>query len=453
MAKKKYLLHPKHPLRTFLYIIVALGFVVGGVVTFIASQTGTELRSKAAGPSCSHPNENTLPWLTSFVNLRGVAGMETNATMQAVDEDTGSQDLRGGDDLSVIASDIPGSFQGFTYSCNPTTFNYDSSKRIATCRIRFTPRQAGTFPVTFQAKDNCGGVGTPQKPNFIIADSGSSGQLHYRWDFNGLSNENWWPNGVNIGGPTDVRDGYLNLHCSSILCGAESLNYRKKSSEFILGRGRKTLTMNLRVTDPTQTIPPRPFVGFVNTTLDTRQVGDPSERRSGAWFHGVSDGQFQEVRVTLPWVDVINIAWFKVYFKGLPGKSKISIDWISLDADSSNLTPPEALGKPPFWGTFYAENYLTVGKALRQTKTTNTISANDPDPGDSITIEAIGLPPGLSVSCPETVDNLSTPFARKVVCRMNGTPTSVGRFPVTWVAKDSRGLVGLPKYNSYITVR
>lgn len=44
----KYLLHPKHPLRTIIYIILALGLVVGGIVTFKASQTSTEGRSKAA---------------------------------------------------------------------------------------------------------------------------------------------------------------------------------------------------------------------------------------------------------------------------------------------------------------------------------------------------------------------------------------------------------------------
>ena len=41
-------MHPKHPLRTALYIILALGLVVGGYFTFRASQTSTEGRSKAA---------------------------------------------------------------------------------------------------------------------------------------------------------------------------------------------------------------------------------------------------------------------------------------------------------------------------------------------------------------------------------------------------------------------
>lgn len=44
----QYLLHPKHPLRTALYVILAVGLVVGGFVTFKASQTSTEGRSKAA---------------------------------------------------------------------------------------------------------------------------------------------------------------------------------------------------------------------------------------------------------------------------------------------------------------------------------------------------------------------------------------------------------------------
>lgn len=44
----KYLIHPKHPLRTLVYIILAVGLVVGGIVTFIASQRGTEMKSKAA---------------------------------------------------------------------------------------------------------------------------------------------------------------------------------------------------------------------------------------------------------------------------------------------------------------------------------------------------------------------------------------------------------------------
>lgn len=44
----QYLLHPKHPLRTFVYIVLALGLVVGGFVTLKASQTSTEGRSKAA---------------------------------------------------------------------------------------------------------------------------------------------------------------------------------------------------------------------------------------------------------------------------------------------------------------------------------------------------------------------------------------------------------------------
>lgn len=44
----QYLLHPKHPLRTAIYIILALGLVVGGIITFKASQTSTEGRSKAA---------------------------------------------------------------------------------------------------------------------------------------------------------------------------------------------------------------------------------------------------------------------------------------------------------------------------------------------------------------------------------------------------------------------
>ncbi len=44
----QYLLHPKHPLRTFLYIVLAIGLVVGGFVTLKASQTSTESRSKAS---------------------------------------------------------------------------------------------------------------------------------------------------------------------------------------------------------------------------------------------------------------------------------------------------------------------------------------------------------------------------------------------------------------------
>ncbi len=48
MANSKYLLHPKHPLRTIVYIILALGLLVGGYFTFKASQTSTEGRSKAA---------------------------------------------------------------------------------------------------------------------------------------------------------------------------------------------------------------------------------------------------------------------------------------------------------------------------------------------------------------------------------------------------------------------
>lgn len=48
MAKSKYLLHPNHPLRSLIYIILALGLVVGGIATFKASQTSTEGRSKAA---------------------------------------------------------------------------------------------------------------------------------------------------------------------------------------------------------------------------------------------------------------------------------------------------------------------------------------------------------------------------------------------------------------------
>src|SRR3989344_5180728 len=48
MANSKYLLHPKHPLRTIAYVVLALGLVVGGYFTFKASQTSTEGRSKAA---------------------------------------------------------------------------------------------------------------------------------------------------------------------------------------------------------------------------------------------------------------------------------------------------------------------------------------------------------------------------------------------------------------------
>ena len=44
----QYLIHPKHPLRTIVYIILALGLVVGGYLTFKASQMSTEGRSKAA---------------------------------------------------------------------------------------------------------------------------------------------------------------------------------------------------------------------------------------------------------------------------------------------------------------------------------------------------------------------------------------------------------------------
>src|SRR3989344_9935 len=44
----QYLIHPKHPLRTAIYIILALGLVVGGYFTFKASQTSTEGRSKAS---------------------------------------------------------------------------------------------------------------------------------------------------------------------------------------------------------------------------------------------------------------------------------------------------------------------------------------------------------------------------------------------------------------------
>ncbi len=44
----QYLLHPKHPLRTIVYIVLALGFLVGGYFTFKATQTSTEGRSKAA---------------------------------------------------------------------------------------------------------------------------------------------------------------------------------------------------------------------------------------------------------------------------------------------------------------------------------------------------------------------------------------------------------------------
>jgi len=44
----QYLIHPKHPLRIFVYIVLVLGFVVGGFFTFKASQMSTESRSKAA---------------------------------------------------------------------------------------------------------------------------------------------------------------------------------------------------------------------------------------------------------------------------------------------------------------------------------------------------------------------------------------------------------------------
>ncbi len=44
----QYLIHPKHPIRTFLYIVLALGLIVGGYLTFKASQMSTEGRSKAA---------------------------------------------------------------------------------------------------------------------------------------------------------------------------------------------------------------------------------------------------------------------------------------------------------------------------------------------------------------------------------------------------------------------
>lgn len=44
----QYLIHPKHPIRTFVYIVLALGLVVGGFFTFRASQMSTEGRSKAA---------------------------------------------------------------------------------------------------------------------------------------------------------------------------------------------------------------------------------------------------------------------------------------------------------------------------------------------------------------------------------------------------------------------
>ena len=48
MANSKYLLHPKHPLRTIAYLVLAFGLLIGGYFTFKASQTSTEGRSKAA---------------------------------------------------------------------------------------------------------------------------------------------------------------------------------------------------------------------------------------------------------------------------------------------------------------------------------------------------------------------------------------------------------------------
>lgn len=44
----QYLIHPKHPLRTIAYVVLAVGLVIGGFFTFKASQTSTEGRSKAA---------------------------------------------------------------------------------------------------------------------------------------------------------------------------------------------------------------------------------------------------------------------------------------------------------------------------------------------------------------------------------------------------------------------
>lgn len=44
----QYLIHPKHPIRTFIYIVLALGLIVGGFLTYRASQMSTEGRSKAA---------------------------------------------------------------------------------------------------------------------------------------------------------------------------------------------------------------------------------------------------------------------------------------------------------------------------------------------------------------------------------------------------------------------
>ena len=67
-----------------------------------------------------------------------------------------------------------------------------------------------------------------------------------------------------------------------------------------------------------------------------------------------------------------------------------------------------------------------------------TVTGYDPDLFDNVTVQATGLPRGLSISgCTSSTDVLAgqTNFS----CTVNGTPGQTGNFTVTLTAKDNQG--------------
>src|SRR3989344_3271824 len=131
----QYLIHPKHPLRTIVYIILALGLVVGGYLTFKASQMSTEGRSKAAleyktYESWEFEGTDTEGWVgTNLTNIKvggdvlkgivGTAKAYPKLTHKTVSLDKGNKMF----EISVAVSPAVKHIIGATPIVEPYTLN------------------------------------------------------------------------------------------------------------------------------------------------------------------------------------------------------------------------------------------------------------------------------------------------------------------------------------------